>query len=116
MRLKIDTTNVSVTRTRAAEPRTNFETGQPRVDGATGMPLWPVQVMALDESGGDVIGVTVAGEPNVSAERPVTVTGLVALPWSKHGRSGIAYRHAQPDTRCSTGAFPHEAADGEANR
>ena len=48
--------------------------------------------MALDESGGDVIGVTVAGEPKVSAGRAVSITGLVALPWSQDGRSGIAYR------------------------
>jgi hypothetical protein len=80
MKLKIDTTSVTFTCTRAPEPRTNFETGQPRVDKATGMPLWLVQVMALDESGGDVIAVTVAGEPKVSAGRAVTITGLVALP------------------------------------
>lgn len=92
MKLNIDTTNVTFTCTRAPEPRTNFETGQPRVDKATGMPLWQVQVMALDESGGDVIAVTVAGEPKVAAGRAVTITGLVALPWSQDGRSGVAYR------------------------
>jgi hypothetical protein len=42
--------------------------------------------------GGDVIAVTVAGEPKVSAGRAVTITGLVALPWSQDGRSGVAYR------------------------
>src|SRR6202022_181259 len=47
-----------------------------------------------DQSGGDVISVTVAGEPKVSTGRAVTVTGLVALPWSQDGRSGIAYRAA----------------------
>jgi hypothetical protein len=78
--------------TRAPEQRVNFDTGQPRVDKATGLPLWLVQVMALDQSGGDVISVTVAGEPKVSTGRAVTVTNLVALPWSQDGRSGIAYR------------------------
>jgi hypothetical protein len=92
MRLLINTTRVSFTCTRAPEQRVNFDTGQPRVDKATGLPLWQVQVMALDESGGDVIAVTVAGEPKVSAGSAVTVTGLVALPWSQDGRSGIAYR------------------------
>ena len=92
MKLRIDTTGVSFTCTRAPEQRLNFDTGRPRVDKATGVPLWLVQVMALDESGGDVISVTVAGEPQVSAGRAVTVTGLVALPWSQDGRSGIAYR------------------------
>jgi hypothetical protein len=92
VKLKIDTAGVSFTCTRAPEQRVNFDTGQPRVDKATGLPLWLVQVMALDESGGDVIAVTVAGEPKVSTGRGVTVTGLVALPWSQDGRSGIAYR------------------------
>jgi hypothetical protein len=92
MRLLINTTGVSFTCTRLPEQRMNFDTGQPRIDKATGRPLWQVQVMALDESGGDVIAVTVAGEPTVSPGRPVTITGLVALPWSQDGRSGIAYR------------------------
>jgi hypothetical protein len=92
MKLLIHTAGVSFTCTRTPEQRVNFDTGQPRVDKATGLPLWLVQVMALDESGGDVISVTVAGEPKVSAGRAVTVSGLVALPWSQNGRSGIAYR------------------------
>ena len=92
MKLKIDTTGVSFTCTRAPEQRVNFDTGQPRVDKATGLPLWLVQVMALDQSEGDVIAVTIAGEPKVSTGRAVTVNGLVALPWSQDGRSGIAYR------------------------
>lgn len=92
MKLKIDTAGVSFTCTRAPEQRLNFDTGQPRADKATGLPLWQVQVMALDESGGDVISVTVAGQPRVSTGRAVTITGLVALPWSQDGRSGIAYR------------------------
>jgi hypothetical protein len=48
--------------------------------------------MALDASGGDVIAVTVAGDPNVTVGQPVQVDGLVALPWSQEGRSGIAFR------------------------
>src|ERR1700694_1292458 len=92
MKLHINTSRVSFTCTRAPERRVSFDTGQPRVDKAAGVPLWLVQVMALDESGGDVISVTVAGEPQVSAGRAVSVTGLVALPWSQDGRSGIAYR------------------------
>ena len=92
MKLRINTTGVSFTCTRTPEQRVSFDTGQPRVDKGTGLPLWLVQVMALDESGGDVISVTVAGEPKVSAGHAVNITGLVALPWSQDGRSGIAYR------------------------
>jgi hypothetical protein len=69
-----------------------FDSGQPRVDRETGLPLWQVQLMALDSSGGDVIAVTVAGDPNVTVGQPVQVDGLVALPWSQEGRSGIAFR------------------------
>ncbi|EPQ80825.1 hypothetical protein MMEU_1350 [Mycobacterium marinum str. Europe] len=62
-----------------------------------------MQVMALDESGGEVISVTVAGEPQVSAGRAVTVRGLVAVPWSQDGRSGIAYR-AEAITQTADGS------------
>ena len=66
--------------------------GQPKMDRETGLPLWQVQLMALDASGGDVIAVTVPGDPNVTVGQPAQVEGLVALPWSQEGRSGIAFR------------------------
>src|ERR1700738_4089015 len=103
MKLRIDTTGVSFTCTRAPEQRVNFDTGRPRWDKATGVPLCLVQVMALDESGGDVISVTVAGEPQVSAGRAVSVTGLVALPGAPDGRPGVALPGRRDD------------ADGEDN-
>jgi hypothetical protein len=113
MKLLINTTGVSFTCTRTPEQRVTFDTGQPRVDKATGLPLWLVQVMALDETGGDVISVTVAGEPKVSAGNPVNVSGLVALPWSQDGRSGIAYR---ADAITQTADTPPAKASGAAAR
>jgi hypothetical protein len=92
MKLRIDTAGVSFVCTRAPEQRLAFDTGQPRMDRETGLPLWQVQLMALDTSGGDVIAVTVAGDPNVTVGQPAQVDGLVALPWSQEGRSGIAFR------------------------
>jgi hypothetical protein len=92
MKLRIDTAGVSFVCTRAPEPRIAFDTGQAKTDRETGLPLWQVQLMALDTSGGDVMAVTVAGEPNVTVGQPVQVDGLVALPWSQEGRSGIAFR------------------------
>lgn len=92
MKLKIDTTGVTFTCTRAPEQRTNFDTGQPRIDKATGLVLWLVQLMALDSSGGEVLSVTVAGEPKLAVGQPVTVADLVAMPWNQDGRSGVAYR------------------------
>ena len=92
MKLRIDTAGVSFVCTRAPEQRMAFDTGQAKTDRETGLPLWQVQLMALDTSGGDVIAVTVAGDPNVTVGQPVQVDGLVALPWSQEGRSGIAFR------------------------
>ena len=92
MKLRIDTAGVSFVCTRAPEQRIAFDSGQPKVDRETGLPLWQVQLMALDSSGGDVIAVTVAGDPNVTVGQPVQVDSLVALPWNQEGRSGIAFR------------------------
>jgi hypothetical protein len=92
MKLRIDTTGVTFLCTRIPEQRTNFETGAPRIDKATGQVLWLVQVIALDATGGEVLAVTVVGEPKVTVGQPVSVSGLMALPWSRDGRSGIAYR------------------------
>jgi hypothetical protein len=90
MKLRIDTTSVTFTRTRTPEPRTNFETGQPRVDKAIGKRLWLVQVMALDGSGGDVIGVTVADKPKVSGDRaPVVSASTRAGEWRIAARQAM---------------------------
>ncbi|GAB5005956.1 hypothetical protein MAHJHV63_27840 [Mycobacterium avium subsp. hominissuis] len=48
MKLRIDTTGVTFLCTRIPEQRTNFDTGAPRVDKATGQALWQVQLIALD--------------------------------------------------------------------
>jgi hypothetical protein len=92
MKLRIDTTGVSFVCTRTPEQRIAFDSGQPKIDRETGLPLYQVQLMALDASGGDVIAVTVAGDPTVTVGQPVRVECLVALPWSQEGRSGIAFR------------------------
>jgi hypothetical protein len=92
MRLRIDTEGVQFFCTKAPEQRTAHDTGAPRMDRETGLPLWQVQVMALDASGGEVMAITVAGQPNVSVGSLAKVTGLTALPWSQEGRSGVAFR------------------------
>jgi hypothetical protein len=92
MKLRIDTSGTTFVCTRAPEPRTAFDSGQPKIDHATGLPLWQAQLMALDSSGGEVIAITVAGDPKIAVGQPVDVAGLVALPWSQAGRSGVAFR------------------------
>jgi hypothetical protein len=92
MKLKIDTNGTSFVATRLPEQRVTFDTGQPRIDRETGLPLWQVQVMALDASGADIIAVTVPGDVDVKVGQPVQLAGLIAVPWNQEGRSGIAFR------------------------
>ena len=93
MRLKINTEGVTFLATRPAELRVDRETGAVRTDRESGRELWQVQVAALDDSGGEVLSVSMAGQPaNFAVGLPVTIDGLVAIPWSMGERSGVAYR------------------------
>ncbi len=90
--LPIDTSRMQFTCTHKPELRTVRETGQPRLDRETRRELFQTQVMALTAEGALILAITVAGEPAVSVGQPVTVEGLVALPWAQGDRAGIAYR------------------------
>jgi hypothetical protein len=92
MRLKLDTSATRFIVTRAAEPRLNFDTGNPKTDASTGLPLYAVQLLSLDDTGGEVLSVTVAGDPKLAVTQPVSVSGLVAIPWSQGDRNGVAFR------------------------
>jgi len=116
MRLRLDIAGVGFFCTRDPEPKVDFETGAVRVDRESGETLWRVQVAALDASGGEILTVTVPGEPEVAIGSPVQVKGLVAIPWSQGERSGVAYR---AESLRSTGSpiagviTPPQAAAGE---
>ncbi len=95
MRLKLDLRGVQFFLTKPAVPKVDRETGTQRADRDTGEMLFTVQVMALDESGGEVFAVTVpalASGPEVSVGQPVRLFDLVAIPWSQGDRSGVAFR------------------------
>lgn len=92
MKLRIDIAGVGFFCTRPPEPKVDFETGAVRTDRESGDTLWRVQVAALDASGGEILVVTVPGEPDVTIGSPVQIKGLVAIPWSQGERSGVAYR------------------------
>jgi hypothetical protein len=97
MKSRIDTSGTTFVCTRAPEPRTAFDTGQPKIDQPTGLPLWLAQLMALDSFGGEVIAVTVARDPKITVGQPVQVEGLVALPWSQAGRApGLRFAPRRP--------------------
>ena len=92
MKLFVDTTGKQFTVSRDTEPKQD-QNGSQRSERGTGRLMWSTQVFVLDETGGEVISVTTAGEkPSVSVGQVVTVPGLEALPWSTNGRNGVAYR------------------------
>jgi hypothetical protein len=93
MRLVLDTSKVTFTVTKGAEPKTEFGGNQQKVDRATQRPVWVVEVLALDSERGEVIRVTVTGDqPKVSQGQPVVFSELEAIPWVNNGRDGVAYR------------------------
>ncbi|MFW0789932.1 hypothetical protein [Gordonia sp. CPCC 205333] len=114
MRLKIDTSGSQFIVTKAPEPRMHFDSGSPKLDPTTGLQLYAVQVLALDDAGGEVITVTVVGDPKVVVTQPVTLTGLVAIPWAQGDRSGVAFRADTLTTTTTTPPVPASASDGVA--
>jgi hypothetical protein len=64
------------------EPRTNEH----------GEVLYTVQLVVMGNNEAQVIRVTIAGDPKVSAEQSVQVEGLSALAWEMEGRSGVSFR------------------------
>lgn len=75
-------------------PEPKFDNnGIQRIDKQDGRPLWGTQVFVLDESGGDVILITTAGDkPDVRVGQTIEVGRLEAIPWATNGRSGVAFR------------------------
>jgi hypothetical protein len=92
MRIKMDTTSVRFMVTRPGEAKIDHETKTQKIDRGTGALLWQLQLMALDESGAEVLTVTVDSEPVARVGDFVQVDGLVAIPWSQGDRSGVAFR------------------------
>jgi len=90
--LPIDTSVVKFVAMGRPQLVTDFKTKQPRAD-ADGQLLYAVQIGVLeDESNAELITVRVAGEPKGLAQGvAVKITGLVANPWARNDRSGIAY-------------------------
>ncbi|MGH3116608.1 MAG: hypothetical protein ACRDQ2_05740 [Gaiellales bacterium] len=92
MKLLVDTSGKSFTVTMAAVEKTD-QNGQQKTDRLSQEPLWVVQVMALDETGGEMLKVTLAGQmPKVTVGAVVSLAELEAIPWATNGRNGVAYR------------------------
>ena len=93
MKLDINTTGKTFTVTKGVEEKKD-QNGRQKADRNTNELLWSVQVMALDETGGEVINVTLAGNamPKVAVGSVVVPVELVAMPWATNGRNGVAFK------------------------
>ena len=109
MKLLLEISRTAFTVTREVEPK-NDQDGRQKRDRRSNEPLWVVQVMALDGSGGEVLNVTVAGAPpKVTVGQSVIPVELEAIPWAQGGRNGVAYR-AQSLSVVSASASKSSAA------
>ena len=95
MRLVLKESQWTFTVTKGAEPKTEFGSGKQKMNRASQLPEWVVEVLAMDSERGEVIRVTVTGDqPKVSQGQPVRFEELEAIPWANNGRDGVAYRAA----------------------
>jgi hypothetical protein len=95
MKLEIKTERMQFMVAKPAEPKSDGRGGQ-KNDRETRELLWVVELVAMDETGAEVIKVTIAGQqpPRVAPGQHVQVTGLVAFPWAIEDKHGVAYRAA----------------------
>ena len=92
MKLLVDVSKTTFMVTKGVAEKTD-QNGRQKTDRNTHEPLWVVQVMALDESGGDMLNVTVAGvPPKVAVGQQVVPAELEAIPWATNGKNGVAFR------------------------
>ncbi len=91
MKLEIRTERAQFLVSKGPEPRADGE-GRQKADRGTGELLYATELVAMDETGAEVVRVTTAGAPKIATGQWVTVIGLVATPWQMDGRSGVAFR------------------------
>lgn len=91
MKLPIDTSGMTFMCASEPEAVLDFETKKPKAD-EQGQALYGLQLVAIAGGGAEVVNVKVPGRPTVEAGQMLTVTDLVATPWSMGDRSGVAYR------------------------
>jgi len=91
MQLELKTEGVDFVVSRVPQPK-NDNDGRQKADRDTGELLYTTELVAMDDTGAEVIKVTTAGEPQVAKRQTVTVTKLLATPWTVDGRSGVAFK------------------------
>ena len=81
MKLWLKEEKFSFTVTRAAEPKTEFGSERQKMNQASKLPEWVVEVLAMDSERGEVIRVTVAGDqPKVSQGQTVRFKRAILQP------------------------------------
>ncbi|TDC33021.1 MULTISPECIES: hypothetical protein [unclassified Micromonospora] len=104
MKLYVDTKAKQVTVSKDPEPK-NDQNGNQRSEKGTGRLMWSTQVFVLDETGGEVITITTAGEkPSVMVGQLIDVEQLEAIPWATNGRNGVAFRAISLKPKAGTSA------------
>jgi hypothetical protein len=104
VKIYVDTAGITFTVSKPAMPKVD-EKGNQRSERETGRPMWKTQVVALDETGGEVIDITTVGEkPSVEVGQFITVEALEAKAWATNGRNGTAFRAASLKPLTSTSA------------
>ncbi|TCP47296.1 hypothetical protein EV191_11292 [Tamaricihabitans halophyticus] len=95
MRLLIDTSRVQFQVSKVG-PKTD-QNGVQRMERNTNVPMWSVQLVAMDDSGAEVINVTVTAPqpPKVDVGTSVNAVELQAIPWAQNGKNGVAYRASE---------------------
>jgi predicted deacylase len=84
MQLEIKTEGVEFVVSRLPQPKNDAD-GRQKADRKTGEPLFTTELVAMDDTGAEVIKVTTAGEPKVVKREGVAVRRLVATPWTSTG-------------------------------
>jgi len=104
VKIYVDTTDVTFQVAQKSKPKVD-EKGNQRSERGTGRPMWSTQVIAIDETGGEVINVTTVGEtPSVEVGQLVVLDRLEAKAWATNGRNGTAFRAASLKPLTSTPA------------
>ncbi len=107
MILTIDTKNTVTLCGGLSEPVNEFGSGQPKIDVATGKPIFSIQVIWITAGDTDVIKVRTPGaQQGLALGEPVVLTNLTASPWSMNDRSGIAFRCDRIDAVNRAGTVP----------
>ncbi|GGW60565.1 SCO3933 family regulatory protein [Streptomyces xantholiticus] len=111
--IPVDTSAASVMAAQPPQPKVkDRRTGEIAIDAETGTTLMTVNVMFAANDTVELLAVTVP-KTGISGDltmgTPVALTGLVARPWERDGRHGIAFRAVAVTSLVENAAKPKAA-------